>query len=398
MTKLAPIWPKDTEIEVIGVTGKFSSGKSLFGLQIDPKHTKVYDFEKSCGTYKNMGFERVDVPAIMLSLYQRDQYTPVNVFEWWLNDIRKIKPGQYSVIMADTIGDIEAGLPGYVKTLHAQYGFKTPAAFESMGGVFWNAVKEFWKSVLSDLAARCQTFVFTAHLKKKWVGGKQTRDEEPKGKATMMELASLYLWMEREKEVPAGEVIKSRLAITGTNDEGGMVIHPLLPPRIPVCTPDAIRKYILTPPDYKHLKKSEKVIEPVMTEDDKLMVESQIAEDRKDAETTALQRLEKQAEIQQMLRKGSEERQQLPDKTAQVKKDQAQAAVAHAESNGDTIDAGKASMLIAGVRRSGFTPEQLLNVIEGMVGERNILKLTNNQAKDIVNRIREKTFNPDVPF
>ena len=132
------------DVEVLGVTGEYNSGKTLFVLSIDPENTRYYDFEKSGGGYaESLGATRIDVPAAMQQLMPGG-YRARDLFAWWIKDIRKIQPGEYAVIATDTIGDIESGLADYVKhTQYSEYGFKTAENFESMGGVFWAAVKSF---------------------------------------------------------------------------------------------------------------------------------------------------------------------------------------------------------------------------------------------------------------
>ncbi len=300
------IWPGGIKIEVLGVTGEYAAGKTLFLLTIDPTNTLLFDFEKSAGTYEGLGFRRIDVPEVMGRKFP-DGYKPIDTFRLWLTAIESIEPGKHSVIAVDTIGDIETGLADYVKSKHSDYGFKTAAAFEAMGGVFWGNVKSFWKQVLAGLATKCQTFAFTSHLRQKWVGGAPTTKREPTGKATLFELTSLYLWLERptdkhgkQPDKPSANVLKSRLADTRINpDTGEPEVIPTLPPRLPVATPAAIRKYILTPPDYAKLKVGERIQEKVMSADEKLLIENETAKAQQATQETALARLDRQAVLRE---------------------------------------------------------------------------------------------------
>lgn len=263
---------------------------TLFCLTVDPKHTLYYDFEKSGGTYDGLGATRIDAPSEMLKTHPNG-FRPLQVFQWWIEHLRGVQVGQYRVIVLDTIGDIEAGLADWVKSRYKEFGYTSPEKFESMGGVFWKCVRDEWKSVLTQLAAKCETFAFTAHLRSVWRNGKPTSTQEPVGKQTLFELASLYLWLHRERrgegniietlKVPFAEVLKSRLARTTIHEDGTIEIQPLLPPRIPQATPATLREYIANPRDMSRLKKDEKKVAQTLSDDDRLSLQAQVAEDER---------------------------------------------------------------------------------------------------------------------
>jgi len=296
--QLQPLWPH--RIEIIGLTGEFASGKTLFGLTIDPQHTRIYDTEKSAGSYLSLGFDRVDMGAELLKRYPTG-YKPKQAFEWWLDSIRRIEPGKFRVIMLDTIGEVESGLTDWVED-NPQHFNHTRNQYDRMAGLFWADVKEHWKLVLNDLASRCETFVFTAHMGNVWDGGAAPvkGKRKPKGKETLMELASLYLQLERKPDdkgavpaIPSAIVLKSRLASMRLNKEAGgeVEVLPTLPPRLPFATPKAIREYMVKPPDYAKLKKDERVQEQRMSEDDRLQLQAQIAKDNAEAERARTERM-----------------------------------------------------------------------------------------------------------
>lgn len=335
-----PLWPKDVKIEVIGVTGPYMSGKTLFISTIAPgKHpdghrfagssrTKMYDFEKSSGTYQGLGNDRVDVPSVLQALHPTG-YKPIQLFQWFLGDVRQIPAGKYDAICIDTAGDVEVGLADYVKARYAEYGFKSDSAFESTGGIFWSQVREFWKTVLADLASKCQCFAFASHLKVEWSGGKPTSRKKPAGKSTLMELSSLYLVLDRSPDgsgaVPEKPrckfLYKNRVTFTdydAAKDE--VIIKPYLPPAFDDATPAKIREYILKPANYDKLKKDERVREDTISEDEKQLREAEIAENRRVTEETAFARLNRQAELQELARKSREDAASRPstDQSARV--------------------------------------------------------------------------------
>lgn len=292
-----PLWPQP--IPIIGVTGEYASGKTIFGLAISPRETLAYDLEKSNESYLSFGFTRLDVPAELLRRYPKG-YKPLQTFEWWRDHMRSISPGQYRVIMVDPASELENGIVEWVRNNPGYFG-RTSAQYVKMSGLLWGDVKELWKSLLADLASRCETFVFAVHMGDVWSGDRPTGKRKPKGKSTLMELASLYLHLERKPDAkgnvpakPAAIVLKSRLAHTRISPEGDVEVIPALPPRLPVATPAAIRQYLLNPPDYAHLREEEQAPEQQLSEDDRAAVRLATAEAERDAELLRAERLQRQ--------------------------------------------------------------------------------------------------------
>lgn len=296
---IKPLWPK--AIEVIGGTGEYESGKTTFGLTICPgPDTLYYDFENSGASYEaDLGFVRIDVPGEMLKKFPQGGYKPVDVFEWWINHIRSQPPGQYRLIMADPASDIEQGITDWVIT-HPRHFNRTPAQYIKMQGLMWGDMKAYWKTILADIAARCETFYFTTHMANVWKGDKPSKERKAKGKETLFEMASLYLKFERKKDkdaVPSAVVLKSRLSkitINQESEEGEVTSIPLLPPRLPKATPAAVRRYMLNPPDYANLKPEELIGEQALTADEKLLLQAEIASANRDAALADNEREERQ--------------------------------------------------------------------------------------------------------
>ncbi len=291
------LWPQP--IEVIGVTGEYASGKTLFAVTVSPgDSTKIYDTEKSSGSYESLGFDRVSVPDRMLEV-KPNGYKPIDLFEWWWADVKNTPRGKYKVIAIDTISEIEDGLVEWVQKNPTYFGH-TSGQYAKMSGVMWGDVKNLWKAVLNDLAARCETFVFVAHMANVWQGDRPTGKRKPKGKETLFELASLYLLMERKVDdkgvmpaAPAATVLKSRLVHTRFDlATKKLELSPCLPPRLPEATPEAIIAYMKNPPNYKKLKASELVREDKMSDDELAMLSLQKAEAERDAERMKLERVE----------------------------------------------------------------------------------------------------------
>ena len=187
------------KIPVIGLCGEVSSGKTLFGLSIaDPSKTLIWDMEGSSASYENEfpGLKRIDLHGTLISK-SPNGYTPENLFSVWISQLHRIKPGDYYVLMIDPISELEAGLCDYVMAHPQEFG-KTLVQFQKSGGLYWGCVKDFYKRILMELSSKCQTFAYTCHLRQTFEGNAPVRGvKEPKGKDTLNEAASLYLWLDR---------------------------------------------------------------------------------------------------------------------------------------------------------------------------------------------------------
>ena len=294
--QLQPLWPKP--IPIIGLTGEYASGKTLFALTICPgPGTLVYDLEKSSESYLDLGFHRIDAHLEMLKSHPKG-YKPRELWKWWRASIMSIPTGRYRVIVLDPISEIENALVDYVQSHPGEFG-RTSTQYAKASGLMWGDVKQEWKQVLSDLASRCETFCFIAHMGQVYQGNTPTGRRKPKGKETLEELASLYLQLERKPDakgnvpaVPAAIVRKNRQLHIRVTDSG-LEHCPALPPRIPVATPNAIRQYQLAPPDYANLKEEEKAPEAKVTEEDLAELRARAAEAEAEAERIKLERMDR---------------------------------------------------------------------------------------------------------
>lgn len=290
--EIKPLWP--VPIEVFGITGEHETGKTTFAVTACPgEETLVYDFEKSSKSYeRDLGFVRVDVPDEMQAKYG-GKAKPIDVFNWWVAHVRSIPKGQYRVIVVDPASDIEQGLADYVAKNPALFG-RTMGQYAKMSGLMWGDMKALWKTILADIAARCETFFFVVHMSTVYKGDKPSKERKAKGKVTLFELASVYLRMERNKDKsvkPSAVVLKTRLSKMVVNHETGEVdVKPILPPRIPIATPHSIRQYCLKPADSDNLKPEEHIGEVNLTDDERLMLRADIAEAERDAEQFKLER------------------------------------------------------------------------------------------------------------
>lgn len=297
----------DQEIPILGVSGGFDSGKTTFLLSIagPTGKTLVYDLEMSSATYQKWypNMTRVDLPALAAAKYPNG-YTEKQLFEIWRNHLRTVKAGEYDVIAVDTLDALETGLEETIAANHKAYGSKSEESLYSHGKI-WRLLRTEWNRILlGEIAAKCTTFAFSAHLKTVWKNNQPTREKTPAGKDVLMKLASLYLILERNvakgQLIPSAIVHKSRLQTM----VGGK-LQQLLPPRLPEGTPDMIRKYIKNPPNIRQLSDNEVINERPMTADERLLLETEIADARQataEAEAQAAASLERVEEIRDKAR------------------------------------------------------------------------------------------------
>jgi hypothetical protein len=289
-----PIFAKP--IPVIGVTGDFESGKTRFILSLAPgPDTCIFDTEKSSDAYDEIGFKRISMADEMIKLPQyRSGYKPIDTFQFFNSAVKRVPPGRFRVIGLDVAEDIEAGLADWVWE-NPDFFNHTRNQYLKASGIFWGDVKELWKQLLLDITSRCEIFAFAVHTGSVWGSdNKPTGVKRPKGKSTLMELATLFLHLERipladgsKPEAPAAKVLKSRLSHNKIDADGNLVTKAILPPRIPVCTVQSIRAYIAKPADYTHLTADEKAPERMMSDDERAQL--RLATATAEAEAARLQ-------------------------------------------------------------------------------------------------------------
>jgi len=291
--KLMGLWGSQ-ELRVIGIAGEPNSGKTLWGLSVDPNclnrsippTTLIWDTEGSSETYSRLlNFERRDV--ISMACKFRKDYGPIDIFTVWLDDMLKLPAGRFKVLIIDTIPIIETGLALFVDGHPNQFGY-TVNQFAASKGLFWGAVKHEWKRILLQIAQKCETLVLTMHMKSEFRGARPTGKRIPMGKETVMEICSLYMTLVRRilpgqasvSPKPSGKCDhpygKSRLMYV--NDLGEM--QQLLPPFLPDASPAGIRYYIDHPADFTNLKPQEQAMpDEELSEDERLVLRASIAAD-----------------------------------------------------------------------------------------------------------------------
>ena len=379
------------DIPIIGVCGEKWMGKTLFVSSIDPEHTAMVDLEGSSATYSNIPFaRRWDLHDEMLRKHNRVP-TPIECFEWFRDLITAIKPGEYRVLAVDPITDIEQGMVDWVQKNPDHFGH-TKNQYDNAMGIMWGDVKSYWKMLLGIVATKVETFAFTAHMGAVWKGKQPVEGKrKAKGKETLFELASLYLQVERpldekgrQSDKPSARVLKSRLALSAFVD-GDIVHKPILPPYIKEATPKKIREYIRTPPDYSKLKSSEIAPPEQMSEDDKLLVNAEIAENNRVAAEAQLSRMEKMRQAAEEQARMKREREAQQEANATLAETVAAASAGRAsDGTGSTLETAKATTETVTTATGTVLPkshEMLSGVQEA--GDRADLKVLHAAVKEL---------------
>jgi len=291
MTK--DLW-KPYKIPVVVLAGETGSGKTLWGLTADPDVLNfdvpppviTWDTEGSSESYEgHLNFKRIDMVKRCVEAYGAD-YNPEKMFLAFKEDITALVPGKYSVAMIDTASEIEAGHADFIRTHPGECGY-TAIQFAKAAPLMWGAVKADYKKLMMALASKVETLVINVHMRDEFKGGRPTNKRKPKGKDTLMEIASLYMVLDRS--APAGKKDPPMVPSGITNPPTGKTrivgvingkVQQLLPPYLKNASPDGIRHYLSAPPDFTSLAPSERA-KPiqVMTDDDRLELRSLIAAD-----------------------------------------------------------------------------------------------------------------------
>ncbi len=318
-------------IPIIMVSGPVNSGKTLFGLTIDPNcrrpsaevqpTTIHWDQEGSADSYAGaLNFEHKDTRAAVAGGVHNQVHEPLptdprwvailkskadcndspaaSLFRAWYLSLLAIPPGRYSIGIVDTFTPIQDGMVDWLRRHPEAFG-RSVAEYTKASSMFlWPDVKSMLSHILAtDCRTRFNTFLLNVHLKNEWEGGTKTGRKVAEGLDVLEKLATLHLELDRtakdkSKEaprVPTAIVKKERLVRFGASGEED---RPILPPRLPAATPDAIRKYIASPPDFGKLEVGERLPDQSMTEDEKKRMEAAIAENNRIAAESHLSALE----------------------------------------------------------------------------------------------------------
>lgn len=369
----------DIELRTIGVTGGIGSGKTLFLLSIDPAakigsggrpdtpaDTLILDDEASSETYVNVRhFERI-------SVHDDPRFAgkePAAVWEALIAFFSGLTR-KYKVVGFDTIQYLEECLEAY--TMENPRDGATRNQYAKMKGIMFMHMQMHLRDFLYRyVRPKCEVCAWTAHQRSVWQNEKPTKKTRPYGKRTWMETAQLYIELNRDIEpnktnppvLPRAKVLKARLMLPGD--------QPILPPEFKDCTPDRIREYIAKPADWKHLKKDEVAGPEIeLTEEEKLMIHAEIAENQKAAAQAQVELETMKAEAAAAVRSRMSpiERAKVASAPAE-KAAQPEAEDSHSPA-AETITADQAAAMLELVMKINKAEEGYLNKFKGALKSR----------------------------
>lgn len=294
------LWgPSGFPIPHIGLCGEYNQGKSLWGATIDPEHTLIIDLEDSTASFAHTMpiKKRLSLYEELNKKFEGKMPSDVDAFIWFRDTIEAVKPGEYSVCFVDPINDIESGLENLIRTKPGDFGL-TAKQITDAPGLIWGAMNRYWKYWLGVQSQKFESFVFTTHMGNVWDGGRPIKGKrKSKGKSVLKEIASLFVLLKRETDaqnilnkIPtgfvAGDNCKERMAVWDAKTRSMVTV---LPPRIENCTPDTIRQFIANPVGLRKYTKEE-LLPPdkPMSDDEKLQIQVEIAENQRATEEAKL--------------------------------------------------------------------------------------------------------------
>ena len=298
-----PFWGlvngKPLKIRTMAATGPFGSGKSLLGDMIDTHNTLKVDVESSSTAF-NLPFKKhLVMYDEVKSKFEVPQ--PIECFEWFRDLIMAIKPGEYTVVSVDPINELQAGAYDWVYEHPEKFG-RTKGQYDKMTAMVWGDVKTYLDQLVGMLSSKIETFYYTLHMGQVWKLGKPVDNQvKAKGSDVFRKMADVVFVLDRPLDPRTGKQVDAPIGITAPPigksrlvhaDPDTGIIKPILPPAIHGLTPAKIRAYIAKPPDYAKLKKDEVVPQHVMSDDERLQLQAQIAENNLAAEQARMEQLQ----------------------------------------------------------------------------------------------------------
>jgi len=300
-----PFWGlvngKPLRIRRIGCTGEFASGKSLFIDRIDTRNTFKIDLEASSDTF-NLPFKKyVCLYDEVKTVNSSGIPTAIECFLWFDDMLEKVKTGEYTVVAVDPINEIQSGCYDWVYSNPGKFG-RTQGQYDKMTAMVWGDVKTYLDMRIGMLTNKIETFAYTVHMGQVWKDGKPVEGKmKAKGSDVFRKMADVFFVLSRpvdpktgrQPDKPIGIIAPpiGKCRLVHANPDDCDEAYPILPPVIKDLTANAIRRYILKPPDYKNLAPDQLVPHYELTDDDKLQMQVRIAEAQEESERLRNERL-----------------------------------------------------------------------------------------------------------
>ena len=300
-----PFWGlvngKPLRIRRIGCTGGFGDGKSLFVDRIDTRNTFKIDLEASSDTF-NLPFKKyVCLYDEVKTVNSSGIPTALECFLWFDDMLEKVKPGEYTVVAVDPINEIQSGCYDWVYSNPGKFG-RTQGQYDKMTAMVWGDVKTYLDMRIGMLTNKIETFAYTVHMGQVWKDGKPVEGKmKAKGSDVFRKMADVFFVLSRpvdpktgvQPEKPIGIIAPpiGKCRLVHANPDDCDDAQPILPPVVKNLTANAIRRYILKPPNYKELDPAQRVPHYELTDDDKLQMQLRIAEAQEESERLRNERL-----------------------------------------------------------------------------------------------------------
>ena len=298
-----PFWGRvngePLKIRTIGVTGPFGSGKSLACDMIDARNTLKIDIESSSSAF-NLPFKKHLIMYDEVKTKNKSGIpSPIECFVWFRDLLKEIKVGEYTVVSVDPINEIQQGAYDYVVANPKEFG-RTAGQYDKMTALAWGDVKTMIDMMVGVLSDKVETFAYTMHMGQVWKGGKPSGEMKAKGSDVFRKMADVVFVLNRPIDPKTGKQVDAPVALITPPIGKSRLVHanadtgeikPILPPAIHGLSAAKIRDYIAKPPNYKKLKASEVAPAESLSDDEKLQLKAQIAQDEREAEEAKNARL-----------------------------------------------------------------------------------------------------------
>jgi len=235
-------------IGVMKLSGRHSSGKTLFSIKSPIQPVLVLDTEYGSVSYEGQfPFTRMEIVSLDDLRVVLGAIPPTQ--DCTSRGVRPIDNHEFETIVLDTTAPVvEDWLTDEINNT----GGGMVLSNGRLSPLGWGALKKRERELILRLKRKCTLAILTTHMRMEFVGRRPTGRYQPKGKEVLDELSSLGLILERNpnNRLPSATLEKMRL-ITPQGE-------PLLPPRIPECTWENIAAYVMRPPNWDSLSDTEK--------------------------------------------------------------------------------------------------------------------------------------------
>lgn len=323
-------------IPIIALAGEPSAGKTMFSIvatdtwsnpEAEPD-VVVFDLANNCNYDGSMNFRCVRINDCLAEGVHRQIMRPdaadpnwrkillgkadvndspsASIFRATYLEMLKIERGKFRVGSIDTFTPFQEGAIEWLKCHPDAFGRTENEYKKFSAATLWPDLKRMLLYIITtDFATRFESTVLTFHLKNEWSGERKTGNRVAEGLDIIEKVATLYATLDRKPQSKKKQAPRLPSAITvdplGKSNivvNAGGIPVPALPPRVPQFTPQAIREYITNPPDYDNLKTDERLPDESLSDDQRLMINADIARNQAaaaEAETAKLEMVKRAA-------------------------------------------------------------------------------------------------------